>query len=253
MQKQNNQISIIIPTMQKDIDVLNMLVAELVEDNSVGEILIIDNSLNGYSYPSEKVRVHIPKKNLYVNPSWNYGIKNVKNDIIGILNDDLLIPKSLCSQVLEFILKKENCGLIGLDSSKLISTKKEDFDTYPSDEVLDFQVIDDTYCTAYWGAAIFGHKSSFVLLPNRLKIWCGDNFLLLKNLQKNKECYQIKNCVIKHLGSLTVKSVNKISKGILEADICYYADHFDKKYKKHSMYKKPIKRFLEKYFSINCK
>mgnify|MGYP000238320079 CR=1 FL=1 len=49
------KLSIIIPTMQKDLEVLNKLLLELVDDNSIAEIIIIDNSTKGFSYDSEKV------------------------------------------------------------------------------------------------------------------------------------------------------------------------------------------------------
>ena len=37
-------LSIIIPTMQKDLEVINKLMLELGRDETVGEILVIDNS-----------------------------------------------------------------------------------------------------------------------------------------------------------------------------------------------------------------
>ena len=43
------KISIIIPTLQKNIDFLNQLVTSLVADDAVGEIIVIDNSTNGYN------------------------------------------------------------------------------------------------------------------------------------------------------------------------------------------------------------
>lgn len=41
-------LSIIIPTMQKDLEVLNKLLLELDGDDSVGEILVIDNSCKDF-------------------------------------------------------------------------------------------------------------------------------------------------------------------------------------------------------------
>lgn len=240
------QISIIIPTMQKDIDVLNKLVAELADDNSIGEILIIDNSLKGYSYPSEKVRVYIPKKNLFVNPSWNYGIKNAKFNILGILNDDLILPKNLCSQILDFIEQTDNCGLIGLDSTKIIATPKENFDSYPEDCILNCQEINNTYCTSHWGAAIFGRKERFTPIPEKIKIWCGDNWLLKQNIDNNYTSYEIKSAEIKHLGSLTCSAEHLSS--IKLNDIYEYAK-YDPSYLKHPLYRKK-ETLLQKIFSV---
>ena len=85
----NIKISIIIPTLQKDINILNQLVSEMDLDEYVGEIIIIDNSLKGYSYNSSKIRVITPEQNLYVNQAWNLGIENAKYNVFGILNDDI--------------------------------------------------------------------------------------------------------------------------------------------------------------------
>ena len=48
-------LSIIIPTMQKDLEVLNKLLLELDGDDSVGEILVIDNSCKGFKTDRKSV------------------------------------------------------------------------------------------------------------------------------------------------------------------------------------------------------
>ena len=68
-------LSIIIPTMQKDLEVLNKLLLELDGDDSVGEILVIDNSCKGFKTDLKKVKVFAQNENLFVNPAWNLGIK----------------------------------------------------------------------------------------------------------------------------------------------------------------------------------
>ena len=50
-------LSIIIPTMQKDLEVLNKLLLELDGDDSVGEILVIDNSCKGFKTDLKKVKI----------------------------------------------------------------------------------------------------------------------------------------------------------------------------------------------------
>ena len=88
-----DKLSIIIPTMQRNTKILDMLVSQLDKNNIIDEIIIIDNSLKGYSFDSSKISVHTPISNMYVNPSWNYGVKLAKSNYIGILNDDLLLPE----------------------------------------------------------------------------------------------------------------------------------------------------------------
>src|SRR5574344_1088570 len=102
--------SIVIPTMQKNVKVLNMLLDELISDKYVGEIIIIDNSLLGINYKSDKIKVITPKKNLYVNPAWNQGVENTKYEFVGILNDDLIFPKNFLEKVYNFINTQVNTG-----------------------------------------------------------------------------------------------------------------------------------------------
>lgn len=243
-------MSVVLPTMQKDLKVLDLLIQELIEQDFIDEIIIIDNSTKGFTHESSKVKVHVPKQNLYINPTWNLGIKLSKNDYIAVLNDDILLPKNLSKQVLDFLIENPNTGLIGLDSSYIICTPQEEMNSYPANSEIVFEKIDNTYKTAYWGSAIFGHRSKFYHIPEKMKLWCGDNYLLLKNIQNNNQSYQIKNCEIKHLGSLTTKKLHPRTKKILKSDICYYANHFDEKYKNHDLYENKFKNLCQAIFSI---
>ena len=76
------KLSVIIPTLQKNLDFLNQLINSLINDEAVGEIIVIDNSTKGFEYQNEKVRVIVPKQNLFVNPSWNLGTREAKYDIV---------------------------------------------------------------------------------------------------------------------------------------------------------------------------
>ena len=71
-------LSIVIPTLQKNKEILYNLIDSLDTDKSVGEIIIIDNSLKGIEYISQKVKVITPEENLFVNPSWNLGVKEAR-------------------------------------------------------------------------------------------------------------------------------------------------------------------------------
>lgn len=239
-------LSIVIPTMQKNIDVLNKLVIELVDDDVIDEIVIIDNSLKGYEFDSSKVKVIIPKKNLYVNPAWNLGIKNINNEYFGILNDDILLPKNFCSQVYEFLKNTNNTGLIGLDSTILHNTPAQEFDTYPKNAELKFQPCEYRMYTKYWGSAIFGKKENYYNIPENIKIWCGDHYLMKTNKDNKKINYEVVGGAIKHLSSLSSKDPAFAS--IKETDVYNYAQ-IDRDFKKHNFYRKRI-HFAERIFSI---
>lgn len=240
--------SIIIPTMQKNIKVLNKLVNILCNEKCVGEVIIIDNSLKGYSYKSEKVKIIVPKKNLYVNPSWNLGIKKAKYDYFGILNDDLLIPQDLCSKVLGFICNQKKVGLVGLDSDIILPTPEEEFNILPNDaKDIIFETMEKTIYTEFWGTAFFGHKNNYIQIPNKMKIWCGDNFLLKKNKDKGNTNYQIKNIEIKHLNSLT--SASKKFDKIKIKDVLYYSK-IDSSVKVYEQYKQATRPLYKNIFEL---
>ena len=94
------KLSIIIPTLQKRPEFLYQLVNSLVKDDSVGEVIVIDNSTKGLDFNNEKVKVIIPQENLFVNRSWNLGVQESKYDYIGIFNDDICIPEGFCSKII---------------------------------------------------------------------------------------------------------------------------------------------------------
>ena len=161
--------SIVIPTLQKDTKILKMLLDELSQDQTVGEIILIDNSLQGFEYNSDKLRIIIPNENLFVNPSWNLGVEKAKFDYIGILNDDILLPKNLVSDVFSF-LQGENIGLVGIDKKSIFGYKPEEIKDYPQNSEIKYLPIKNDLYIGYWGVAIFGKKSNFSEIPQEMKI-----------------------------------------------------------------------------------
>ena len=109
------KFSIIIPTLQKCKPVLNLLLDELIESDEVEEIIVIDNTRRGLGRTHSKLKVVAPCENIYVNPSFNLGMEFVNCPYWGFINDDILIPKNLLSQVGEF-LTSDKVGIVGLDS-----------------------------------------------------------------------------------------------------------------------------------------
>lgn len=239
--------SIIIPTMQKDVEILNKLIFELDNSSLVDEILIIDNSTKGFLSNSKKVRVIVPKENLFVNPAWNLGVREAKNEIVGIFNDDILLPLNFIEEVNNFIQKTPDFGIIGLDSTYMRNYEKKDFETYPNNSKLTFRPFKKTIYTEYFGSAFFIKKENYYEIPKNIKVWCGDNYLLKKNLDNNKTNYEIIGAEIKHLKSMTVG--NKKFEKICEKDVYNYAK-INPEFKKHSHYKSKRKTFLKTLFSL---
>ncbi len=187
--------SFVIPTLQRDNKVLNLLIEELAVSKYTGEIIVIDNSRKGFP-ASDKVRVIIPEENLYVNPAWNLGVRESRYEFVGILNDDIIFPKNSFEQIHDFLLKNQ-FGLLGLDSIKRCG--KSEVLNYPEDGEVKFSPVDvRDNC---WGSAIFGRKEKFCHIPSDIKIWCGDDYLFKMNNGFGN--YKMYNVDIKHLHSNT--------------------------------------------------
>ena len=209
-------LSIIIPTMQKDLEVLTKLLNQLQDSDSVGEIILIDNSCKGFSCNLSKVKVFVQKDNLFENPAWNLGIKLSSKDIpyFGILNDDIIFPNILFKQVDDFLAQaNQDVGLVGIDC--VANTPKSQFDTYPIDAQCCFEPINKLY--GFFGSAFFGKKENYYEIPNEMKVFYGDHFLFTRNQQNQKQNYVIKNIMVKHLESLTSHS-SKIIKKLFKSD-----------------------------------
>lgn len=208
-------ISIVIPTLQKNKEVLYNLIDSLDTDKSVGEILIIDNSLKGIEYLSQKVRVITPKENLFVNPSWNLGVKEAKYDIVALFNDDISVCENFCSSVISKMTPE--MGIVGFNSTDFM-TVCSDFKEQPTKNEISLEEI--KYMDKYFGVAMFFFKSAYTPIPNEIKIVYGDAWLINQCWRKKKKNYRINGQQIFHIGSLS--SSNPKLKPICNSDAKIY-------------------------------
>lgn len=221
------KISVIIPTIQKNIKVLESLLSSLLTDEVVGEILIINNAERMLVIPSDKVRVLNQKENIFVNASWNLGVELVGNDIFLILNDDILPCENFCSKIYNSgILNNESTGLIGLDNS-FIKNVPRSTKLLNKPEGLGepcFTELSNYFNTGDWGSAFFGRKQNYYRIPEELKIIFGDNYLLYKNLKNGKKNYSIGNLYFNHIHSLS--SASPEFREIVKNDMDNYKKYF---------------------------
>lgn len=222
------KISVIIPTLQKNIELLNNLVKMLDKDSSVSEIIVIDNSTKGYSVESEKLRVIIPKENLFVNPSWNLGVKEAKENLIALLNDDITIPNDFCKNVATQM--NENMGIVGFHRDFIENIKE----IMPTPETTNLTLTPAKGRCGFFGIAMFFYKTAYYEIPEDMKIFWGDDWLYYQNKKRNKKNYYIANQKIYHWGSLSSndKVVNPYSK------------------KDSKLYRKYTRKWWQKIFNI---
>ena len=217
-----DKISVVVPTIQKNLKVLNKLLGLLIRDEAVSEIIIINNAQKPFiPYAkirnSEKLKICNQKENLYVNPSWNLGVSLCSNDKFFITNDDILYCENFCTKVLETgILDKEDTGLAGLATWDINSfkTKEKNIDIPDSSAELQITDMSSKYLyTGNWGSGIFGRKKNYYIIPEELKVIYGYNYLLYKNLENKKINYQIGGVKFNHITSLS-SSLSEVTNAV---------------------------------------
>lgn len=169
--------SVIVPTMWAS-PRINYMLSCMIDDDSVGEIIIIDNkpSSNNLKVSSPKINILAQSQNIYVNAAWNLGVSKAKYENICIANDDILFDQM---DLLPFIEKHLSLGVIGMHTSNY----------YPEVYGDGAYIIDKNPDSGKgrdwgWGCLYFIKKSEWKEIPSDLKIACGDDYLL-KNVKGN--------------------------------------------------------------------
>ena len=188
-----SKVSAIIPTLWKAKEFTDHLVDVLIEDESVGEIIIIDNAPTDFCYTDEKVCTLKQSENLYVNPSWNLGVEESDYDKFIILNDDIIIPYNFVYE-LESLLTEDK-GIVGIDYKAVIAT-----DGFMDENItfLDRKITLKSIRMRDWGFGIViaGNKKSYHKIPENIRIWYGDDYLVQLNNEGAKPSYVIDNVPI---------------------------------------------------------
>ena len=183
-----SEVSAIIPTLWKAKDFTDHLVDVLVEDKSVGEIIIIDNAPADFFYENDKTITLWPDENIYVNPSWNLGIEESSYDKFIIFNDDIIVPYNFVSQLKNLLTIDR--GIIGIDAPSVIK-----IDSFNDKNItfLDREIELKSIINRGWGFGIVmaGHRNSYYTIPKNIRIWYGDDYLTQMNTQQGKVNYVI--------------------------------------------------------------
>lgn len=197
--------SIVIPTMWKS-EKLKVMLDIYQKSNLVKEIIIIDNNpkekfdISNYS----KIKYYTENKNLFVNPSWNIGYTFSNYELI-LANDDVIIYD--IDSLLPLILESDY-DIIGID----LKSKNSD-----EIQLIDLPKLDDTKSLGdnLNGFGCFMYIKNYQYIPDDIKIWYGDDFLVYNSIKKGL----IKNLKVDYTIGTTVGHVkNNLGKQILERD-----------------------------------
>jgi len=158
--------SVIIPTMWRSMRVLGML-HRLYKSEYVDEIIIIDNDKESrLFFDNKKTKILEQEENIFVNPAWNLGVKEAKNENICILNDDVTFDVDIAFSEAESFLFSNGDSCLGLHPN---SFRHIDPNTA--------KITDGHFIGLGWGCCIFMKKSVWVDIPEGLKTWFGDNWI----------------------------------------------------------------------------
>ena len=170
-----DKFSVIIPTIWKG-ETLNDLLINLYNCELIEEVILINNdNKNSKAIPLHDKLIYVePQKNLFVNPSWNLGVRMAKSNNIIISNDDILFDVHYFINSLIDVDKNyvnfEELGIIGMhsDNYKLESNSSN----------VSFKSHGMSESTGGWACLLAFNKKNWTPIPEQLKIYYGDNFLL---------------------------------------------------------------------------
>lgn len=161
----NYKISVIIPTIWSS-NVIYHSVDRLQKMDIIGEIIIINNRPSSCenSIVGEKIRQYDFEENLYVNAAWNFGVSKASHEKICILNDDVLMD-DLGFYYALFLLDNPSIGIVGISKECLKHRS-------------DYRVEHISVRNRGYGTVMFLRKSEYTPIPDDLRIWFGDDWLI---------------------------------------------------------------------------
>ena len=194
-------VAIIIPVVQTDLayKLLIQLKRGLYPPD---QVIIIDNSPDGFVSPIHSTQHIRPKTTpMPVNSSWRLGISHLRSniDVVGILNDDIIVTDRFISDAIELFSTKLNCG-IGVPRE----CKKDD--------ILDYNL--KNHYTKYYktkkrsGWAFFIRRTileSIPPIPDNLVTFFGDAWLFQNVHLAGMYRYLMAYNPVYHYGGVTLK------------------------------------------------
>ena len=163
-------LSIIIPTMWYSNEYLLPMLEQYLRQALVGEVILIDNREEARpTLPeSSKLKIVSLGENLFVNPSWNLGVSRATQENIVLLNDDLLFNSDHLLTYLSHAIQPGIVIGVGEDCFK-----RECPDT-------SIQLIRAKSMNWGFGTCMAMKRISYPTIPDRLKVWYGDNYLFTR-------------------------------------------------------------------------
>lgn len=142
----------------------------------VGEIIMIDNTDTGIVFEESIPKlIHIKEFcNTYISAAWNKGVRLSNYDKLLILNDDVQTNYDIIGMIYDTIT--EDYGMIGAGEScwKPHYNPKNEFAVEKTD-----------HRTSSYASFFFIHRNSYKMIPEKLRVWYGDDWLFANTGKPN--------------------------------------------------------------------
>ena len=178
------------PTMWRCPGVFLQAINNYIRSDFIDEIIIINNDVSKTpSWPElrhHKIRLLNQENNIFVNPAWNLGVAEARNDKICIANDDIIFDMRLFAKMYDRVISSN--GVHGIITGEAI------FGHPPTtDGSIDFDAWYPGLNIHSFGQLMFIHKSNWLPIIDGLNIYYGDDFIFHSQLCKGLTNYRIYN------------------------------------------------------------
>lgn len=198
-----NKVTVVMPTLLKpDKSIYEYTIKELCNNNNVEKVVILLNNKDKIiELLHPKLKVIDDKENLYVNPAWNYGLSICNTEYYLIINDDVLCHKDIIDKCIKLLNENKNYDLLFIDTKE---EKLEDYKVNILKCIEDVEIKNIMYIPmhAISGCFMFGRKSTWVPIPEELKVFYGDNWIMDTN---KRNTAKIMNYYVSHFTATSAR------------------------------------------------
>ena len=177
-------ISYIVATMWKYEPFVDFL-KDLTDHYLIGEIIVIDNDpLNrpdSAVLHNSKIKILSTGQNIFVNPAWNWGVREAKFDKLAIANDDIIFDLRVFHKIYDYVIPQFGASGLSVLPNHMHNV----------DGAIRIKEWQPGYNTFGFAMLMFYHKMSWTYIPEELSVYFGDNFIFDNSLWKGKKNHLI--------------------------------------------------------------
>jgi hypothetical protein len=164
-------IEVVVPTLWKS-DNIHTMLNRYINNPYIKRIHLIDNgkSAGKHLKLEPKITVYEPAtyNGYWVNPAWNLGIANCAEDSLAcIINDDIIFDDS----IFQYLSQNEK-------EVYLVGMLRENLTYFTPELKYNPKIVSTTDRNWGWGIFITTHKKYWKPIPDDLKVYYGDDWLI---------------------------------------------------------------------------